>query len=587
METTNPGQAPKKDSGTSGPVAKPENTSEISINFTPKVPITDVKPEPAASPASPLPLVSLNVKKADLTSSATGDDAAPKKGLLSGLFAKKTADDSLKTKPSAVWGEAADVSPEKKPVVPITLKKAEASPKPGEDKKDFFTSAALQEKSGSSKLVENIATQKAKLEEPKMEDLLGKKSTILEQSIEQEALYKMKKKLRVVQLMAFVVAVVAIAVNGFLYYQLNPGINLLGYAQYNFESNLRNDLFNLNENLRSIQTDLNKYQYLAGQLYLNQFGYESTRFIDGVANMEDPNMSLQKGESQSVVEEARTRMPNLLDGAITNLTRSLVVDTYSTRGEEVLDETMKEINFQNKLKSAISTEKLSQKDAGSGNQALPTAELAFYDNAIKLVGNQKLLTNLKSSSVNAFKLEAEEYTTNNDPAQRLAFRTFVENLLASTKVNLATITNLKNSRIKWSEVMSRTEMITNQVNTEHNSGLGAGNGSVIVYTGYDLASDSGSVSINALNTTRSGTNREVVTYLIEALEASPDFKNVSNRNFPLSKTLDAAGRETYTMNFKISMELEHGAFSKLNSPIEDLQNGQKVAAIKVPVKHKK
>lgn len=608
METTNLGKDPKKDQGASDPVAKPENSSEISINFTPKVPITEKTADNTVPPTSATPLISLNVKKSDLEKAASlKPDSAPKadapapakKGLLAGFFGKKDqAADSLKTKPSTAWGTAMDVSPEKKPLVPTAspatpdkpapLKPELAKPEPAAtDKKDFFTSSALQQKAGTSKLVENIATQKARLEEPKMEELLGKKSTILEQSIEQEAIYKMKKKLRVVQFMAFVVAVLAISVNGFLYYQLSPGVNVLGYLNYNFESNLRNDLFNLNENLRAVQTDLSKYQYLSGQLYLNQFGYESTRFLDSVTNLEEQVPASQRAEMESVVEEAKNHMPDLLAGAQANLSAPLAVETYPTRGEEVVDPALADITFQNNLKQAINTEKLALKASGSnGSGSLPTAELAFFDNTIKLVGNNKLLSNLNAYTVDAFTAEADLFANNNDPAQRLAFRTYIDNLLASTKVNLATITTLRNSRIKWSEVMSRLEMITNQVNTEHNSGLGAGNGSVITYSSYDFNSETGTISINAINTTRSSTNREVVTYLIEALEASPEFKNVSNRNFPLSKTLDAEGNTTYSLNFKISMELEKGAFSKLNSPIEDLNNGQQVAKLKVPVKRK-
>jgi hypothetical protein len=74
--------------------------------------------------------------------------------------------------------------------------------------------------------------------------------------------------------------------------------------------------------------------------------------------------------------------------------------------------------------------------------------------------------------------------------------------------------------------------------------------------------------------------------LIEGFEASPEFKNITLRSFPLTKDQDASGSSQYTMVFSISMELEKGAFSKMNAPLVDLQNAQKVAQIKIPVKHK-
>lgn len=620
METNNSGTNPQNNQPDSDKQVQPENPAEVSINFTPKIPILENKDgktpatneTPSTDSAKKDPkVVSMDIPRKDLNSDAQTAKPEEKKGFLSGLFGKKEAD-SMKTKPSTAWGDAVDAPKDMKKddtsagkVAPVVIPEAKMENPPAaattpaldtkipevktdqKQAKDFFESSALQEKSGTSKLVENIATQKAQLEQPKAEDLLGKKSTILEESIEQESLLKKKQKLRVTQFLAVFLAIVAITVNGYLYYQLSPGMNILGYFDYNFESNLRNDVFNLNESLKSVQTDLNKYRYLSGQLYLNQFGYESTRFIDGMADLELPGSTTDKAQIQSLVTQAKEKMPVLLAGAQENLTTPISVQTFQTRGEEAQETNTIDASFQKELRVAIGTEKNALK-AASEQSGLQTniGELAIFDNAIKLVGNKKLIDNLNATTIEAFKIEADEYELNADPAQRAGFRTYIDNLLASTKVNLATITNLRNSRIKWSDVIDRLETITNQVNAEHNSGLGANNASKFVYSSYDFNTDSGKISINASNTTRSGTNREVVTYLIEALEASPEFKNVSNRNFPLSRTKDANGLITYTLNFKIDMDIETGAFSKMNSPIVDLQNGQQVAAVKVPVRRK-
>lgn len=590
---------PNANNGNSKPEAG-QNPSSISINFTPTTPPAI---KPAESTAKPQ-LVTMEIKRADLPAEdqpAAAPAAPEKKGLLSGLFGKKT-EAPVQAKPSAAWGSALDVSKDAKPAdstkpadvklaaTPTPAKPAApagtatpGSAKPGEQV-EFFSSAALQQKAGGSKLMENITTQKAQLEKPKMEDLLGKKSTILEKTIEQESQLKMKKKLRLMQFMSFFVAVVAVGLNGYLYYQLNPGVDVFGFTQYNFESNLRNDLFNLNKSLKSIQTELNKYRFLSGQLYLNQFGYESTRFIDGIANLETPGLASEKTEIQSVVTEAKNRMPTLLAGAKQNLSQPIVVETYPTRGEEKLEPVMVEGEFQRELRAAILNEKRALLDASTqSNLEVPTSALSFFDNTAKLVGNNKLLINLNASTVDAFKIEADQYELANDPAQRKSFRNYIDELLASTKVNLATITNLRNSRIKWSEVIDRIEKITNQVNSEHNSGLGSANASKIDYASFDFNSETGKVSLSAVNTTQSGTNREVVTYLLEAFEASPEFKNVSNRSFPLSKVTNLDGTESFSLNFKIEMEVEQGAFSKLNTPIADLE---KVAVVKIPVKRK-
>lgn len=518
---------------------KPENQNSVSINFTPKLPAT-----PAALPSSSTP--------------------------------------SIPATPAPMPVKPAE---NKAPVLNLEIKKSDLQKA---DKSEFFSSNALQEKAGTSKLMENIASQKAKLEQPKMEDLLGKKSTILEKTIEQETELKLKKKKRLMQFMAFASAMVMIGVNAFLYFQLSPGINAFGLFSYNFDSNLRNDLFNLNESLRGVQTDLNKYRYLTGQLYLNQFGYESTRFIDGVSNLAVPGAETDKAAIVSVVAEAQGRLPDLLAGAKQNLTQPIGVTTFKTRGEaSELAPVSEDAEFQRQLRTSILNEKQAIR-AAAGNENTDTVEqeLNFYDNALKLVGNSKLISNLQAQTVDAFQIEADEFANGDDPVQKQTFRQYIDNLLASTKVNLATITNLRNGRIKLSDVMDRIQKITTKVNSDHNSGLGSSNASKMDYSSFEFNTDNNHVSISGVNTTASGTNREVMTFLIEAFEASPEFADVALRSFPVSRSTDpATGVTEYSMTFKIDMSIEKGAFSKQNAPIADL-NAAKVATIKVPVKHK-
>ncbi|MCC6643854.1 hypothetical protein IT411_03835 [Candidatus Peregrinibacteria bacterium] len=550
MDKINLGGETPKDDGSK----KPENQSSISINFTPKIG-GNTSPVPPAANSAAIPSV------APVTP-VTPTPASPA---------------PASTTPNA---KSADNKPA---VLNLEIKKSDLPPA---EKSEFFSSNALQEKAGSSKLMENIATQKAKLEQPKIEDLLGKKSTILEKSIEQETELKLRKKKRLIQFMAFVSALVMIGINSFLYFQLSPGINILGMFTYNFDSNLRNDLFNLNQSLRGVQTDLNKYRYLTGQLYLNQFGYESTRFLNGVNNLEEPGTELAKAEIQSVVDEAKNHLPELLAGAKANLGQAISVATYRTRGEEEIPPAQDELEFQRQLRNSIIGEKQNIKNAAAGEQTTTTEqELGFYDNALKLVGNTKLISKLQEQTTDAFKLEADEYAATNDPAQRSSFKQYIDDLLASTKVNLATIANLRNNRIELSAVMDRIEKITTKVNSDHNSGLGSANASSISYSSYEFNTESNHVAINGINTTESGTNREVITFLIEAFESSPEFKNVTLRSFPVSRTTDpSTGAIEYSMSFKIDLEIESGAFSKNNAPVADL-NTPKVATIKVPVKH--
>lgn len=591
----------------------------ISINFSPKIPggvetsATD-KIEKPVNNLTPLsdkqtPIISLNLTKDDLNKAVdiqeeNKDEKSHKQGFFSSLFSKKANDN---TKPSSAWDGALDVKSEKKDEKEQTadnqveiknnkttlpnntgikpLKKGEDLPvlklNNEKDKVDFFASASLKEKAGTSKLMENITSQKSQLEQPNIEDLLGKKSKILEKSIEQESILNLKKKLRFAQAMTAFILLLMVGVNSFLYYELSPGMDIIGYIHYNFDSNLRNDLFNLNQSLKSVQTELNKYNVLSGQLYLDQFGYESTKFLDGINQLETPGLASNKNIVQSLVSESKINMPIMLEGAKNHLSKNITIETYTTRGEEKPDELTTQSEFQNMLKEAISKEKKDFIESNSQSDlAIPNTSLVFFDNAYNLVGNTKFLNSLKSRTVDAFKIDADDYENNKDIVEREKFQKFINDLLASTKVNFAIITNLKNERIEWTNVIDRLEQIANKVNNDHNTGLHLYNNSVIEFNNFDLNSHSGHISINGSNTTNSGTNREVITYLIEALESSIEFKNVSNRNFPLSKSVNATGQETYTMNFKIDLDIENGAFSKSNKPIADLSSKPKVAVKK-------
>ncbi len=591
----------------------------ISINFSPKIPngvqtsSTDKTEVPVNNPVSlsgkQTPIISLNLTKDDLNKvgeipEVNKDEKSNKQGFFSGLFAKKANNN---TKPSSAWNGALDVkidknneekqaidskAEEKNDKTILTNTTEIKAEKKNEDmpvlklnneneKVDFFSSTNLKEKAGTSKLMENITSQKSLLEQPKIEDLLGKKSKILEKSIEQESIFNLKKKLRFAQAMTVFILVLMVGVNSFLYYELSPGMDILGYIHYNFDSNLRNDLFNLNQSLKSVQTEFNKYNILSGQLYLDQFGYESTKFLDGISQLESPGLASSKNIVQSLVSEAKLNMPVMLEGAKNNLSKNIVIETYSTRGEDKLDELAIQSEFQSMLKESIKKEKKDFIDSNSQSDlVIPNTSLVFFDNAYNLVGNTKFLNSLKSRTVDAFKIDADDYENNPDTVEREKFRKFIDDLLASTKVNFAIITNLKNERVEWTNVIDRLEQITNKVNTDHNTGLNQYNNSVIIFSNFDLNSNSGHISINGSNTTSSGTNREVITYLIEALESSIEFKNVSNRNFPLSKSTNSMGQEIYTMNFKIDLDIENGAFSKSNKPIADLSSKPKVAVKK-------
>lgn len=447
---------------------------------------------------------------------------------------------------------------------------ADAGKKEIEEDVDFFKNAALDEKAGGSKLLENVSAQKINLSKPDMNKLLGS-SKILEKTLEQESLEKAKKKLGILRIALIALLVAAVGVNGFFFYQLNPSLNFAGLYDWKFESNLRSQLVTTNQNLNSIQTLYNKYRYLTGNLYLSQFGFEATRLFDNVKALENPITVNQREPLEAEIASSKTVLSEMLVGAKENLVPSIVVKNYAVRGEDAKDETLLATQAQGDLKRVINEEKRDQEleNTSLASDAMKR-ELNFIESTQELVGNEALISSLSRKDPATLETEMNAFITGTDPGASQSFENFVENMIEATKVDLAVISELRTNRVVWSDVIDRIDEITKGVDRDHNAGNS--NNSRTSYSNYSFDALGHKVSLSGLNSTDSGTNRAVTTILIEKFEASPEFKDANNRSFPLSKSIDESGRETFQMNFRLELTLEDGQFSLENTPLVDLEN---------------
>ncbi|MGL5830865.1 MAG: hypothetical protein ACRCZE_01825 [Candidatus Altimarinota bacterium] len=433
---------------------------------------------------------------------------------------------------------------------------------------DFFKNAALDEKAGGSKLLENVSAQKINLSKPDMNKLLGS-SKILEKTLEQEGLEKAKKRLNLLRIGFALLMIVALGVNGFFFYQLNPSLSLAGLYEWKFEGNLRSQIITTNQSLNSVQTLYNKYRYLTGNLYLTQFGFEATRLFDNVKALENPITVNQREPLEAEIADSKTVLIEMMAGAKENLVPSIVVKNYPVRGEDAVDESLLAAKAQVDLKQTISEEKQNQQldNAELASDAMKR-ELIFIESTQELVGNDALISNLSRKDTGTLEREMNAYITGEDPGASASFENFVGNLLAATKVDLAVISDLRENRVVWSEVLNRIDEITSGVDRDHNAGNN--NNSRTSYSSYSFDAFGHKVSLSGLNLTDSGTNRAVTTVLIEKFEASPEFKQASNRSFPVSRTENENGSMSYQMNFRLELVLEDGKFSLSNGPVVDL-----------------
>jgi hypothetical protein len=192
-----------------------------------------------------------------------------------------------------------------------------ATPAPAADDKSTFQNIfnKTEEKEKESQIMSGVLKKKTAAD--KLKPILGHGPT-LQKAIEQEKEMKLKKKLRLVQIVMLVMFFSGGSMAAYFYTELSPTFNLW--------QNKTAQLTDMNKNIRSQQTQLNKYRYLSAQLDLNQFSYQADQFMDKVGQYFDPNASASVKESLSVgIEESEYQLPALLERVKDGLRESIVI----------------------------------------------------------------------------------------------------------------------------------------------------------------------------------------------------------------------------------------------------------------------
>lgn len=390
----------------------------------------------------------------------------------------------------------------------------------------------------------------------KLKPILGNAPT-LQKSLEQDRELRLKKKLRLVQTLALIVFVLAAGMTFYFYSELSPGANLFG-------PNTTERLKEANTNLRSLQTQLNKYRYLGAQVTLDRFSFVADQYMDKMAKITDPaTPSSVKTELSADVAEIQNELPNLLKNAREYLAADIVIATTHSDAEEEITPQQEQLNAQDDLKNALKEDK-KQLTTNSTNPS-ELQNLKLIDNTMKLVGNNKLLSAIKSTSVDGFAKDLKDYATQPDDVKRQNLQSLMSTLLASTKSDIATISSLKNSRIQWSAIIKRIEEETTKIDSNFRGNKSVAYETVggIAYVSYEFENNTQKLVLTGMTKTTDGSNFTLLSKLIDILELSPHFMDVEERSFTKSGSPEIG----YESNFKIELKLESGEISPKTKPI--------------------
>jgi hypothetical protein len=409
-----------------------------------------------------------------------------------------------------------------------------------------------QVKTEAPKMLESLVTGKTDTAS-KLKPILGS-SAALQKTLEQEKEYKQKKKLRLLQITFVGIFLIAGLSALYFYSELSPSFNLFG-------PNTTAKLTDINKNLRGLQTKINKFRYLAAQQDLTQFSFLADQFLDKTSRITDPNISVsEKTQLASDVASLKTDMPSILSRVKTNLGQSIVIPTVRSDAEPEMTDDQINQQAQADLSASLNEDraKLAQSSKGTEN----ISDLRMYDNAIRMVGNQPLLSAVSGLNIEKLKTDLDDFISNPDAAKRKTLQDTFGAFLTTTKGDISSIGAIKNKRINWSSVITQIKTVTTEVDPYFDQGVYDIHGG-IVFSGYEFETASKKIVVSGMAKTDSGDNFTLLSKLIDALESSEYFKNVSMRSF------SKAGKfgEGFKSNFKIDFDLETGGTSAKNKAI--------------------
>ncbi len=411
---------------------------------------------------------------------------------------------------------------------------------------NIFSQSAPAEKTkeATPKMLTSIIAGKSEAAS-KLKPILGNAS-VMQKTLEQEKEYRLKKKLKMIQVVFTLVFLLSGLAMLYFYTELSPSFNLFG-------PNTTARLADINKNLAGLQTNINKYRYLAAQQDLNEFSFLADDFMDKASKISDPGTSVTvKAQLSASISELKNSLPTVLTRVKANLGQDIVVGTYRSEAEPEMTEDAIRQQFETDLRNSLTAYKTELGQGAENAQAVRMVE-----NAIKLVGNQPLLGAIKGISIDSLKKDLDDYVSAPDEIKRKKLQTIFAAILSTTKSDIATVGALKSNRINWSFIIKQIEIVTVATDKSFNTPNAS-----IFYSGYEFDTQANKVVLSGTTKTKDAGNFTVMSSLIDALEDSDYFTDVEMRSFSKSPS-----DSYYEATFKIDLSLETDSDANSDKPV--------------------
>ncbi|MBI2634665.1 hypothetical protein HYW82_03300 [Candidatus Peregrinibacteria bacterium] len=296
--------------------------------------------------------------------------------------------------------------------------------------------------------------------------------------------------------------------------------------------NTSKNLATANQEIISLQTNLNVVRFLRLKSHLDQFSQNGDIFIQNFDTVKSHTAANK--DKTAALQYVKDLKKDLRESFIT--IRSIFQSTFAAPliDQEYADTAALQTMYEQELRLALNNKASFYKD---NNEEKARREYKNYSQAINLVGGQQL--------ANAF------ITMDFDAATDQELYAFIKNVNTLIVNDLTIIQEIKNGRIKWSDIINEIALRTGAVDQNYTEDFYNELGG-IRYTSYDFDSANKRISIIGETKRFDTTNFTMIADLIDELNRSGFFENAGMKSFSKSGSLENG----YTATLKLDLDLQ-------------------------------
>lgn len=313
----------------------------------------------------------------------------------------------------------------------------------------------------------------------------------------------------------------------FLWFLLLIGSYLTMGASFNpIGLNIKVESDSTVESLKQAQAELNTNNYTVAYEYLDSFSFIADSYLN------------KKNQYESVYTTSIEK--NSLESDIEDLYEDLALAL--SMAQDKLDEETSPVGIEIHSDGTLTSE-----------YVFKDATISYIEGKLAESDDPALKGALALFRNGAFVKELIAMDTSSEMSDE-TIESLVSKLSSITEDNFTIISKIKSERQEWSDIITEIDEITKQVDPLYNSAIE----SDISYSSYNFDSKNKTISLDGVTKTDDTRNFTLIANLLDALEESTLFMDVTERAFNKS----SSGDEGYEAQFRVEFKIQEGEDSR-------------------------